>query len=230
MSRPQVDRPRAAGHRRSLLLLLANALDADALALWCKYHVECEATEWETDLDKGLERCRAIRPKLLAIDPSLAANAIERASGALREEVIGHLLVLDRRPVEARLEEILPEPSASYVSRAASPQAVASAIAEILHHDRRVFDPSFAQRLRRTKDGYQLDHSSNGKSLANITLRERQVMRMLAEGKSVRQCADALGLAQSTIDNHKSRLMKKLGVHRSSQLTLLAIREGLIDV
>ena len=70
----------------------------------------------------------------------------------------------------------------------------------------------------------------NGKSLANLTLRERQVMRMLAEGKSVRQCADALGLAPSTIDNHKSRLMKKLSVHRSSQLTLLAIREGLIDV
>jgi DNA-binding NarL/FixJ family response regulator len=230
MSRPEVTRPRAAGHRRSVLLLLANALDADALALWCKYRLECEAIEWATDLDKGLERCRAIRPKLLALDPSLAANAIELASAALREQVIGHLLVLDRRPVETRLEEILHEPSASYVSRAASPQVVASAIAEILQHDRRAFDPIFAQRLRRTKDGYQLDHSSNGKTLAKLTLRERQVMRMLAEGNSVRQCADALGLAQSTIDNHKARLMKKLGVHRSSELTLLAIREGLIYV
>jgi DNA-binding NarL/FixJ family response regulator len=230
MSRLEVTRPRSAGHRRSVLLLLANALDADALALWCKYRLECEATEWETDLDKGLERCRAIRPKLLALDPSVATNAIERAAAALREEAIGHLLVLDRRPIEARLEEILPEPSTSYVSRAASPQAVASAIAEILHHDRRVFDPSFAQRLRRTKNGYRLDHSSNGKTLGSLTLRERQVMRMLAEGKSVRQCADALGLATSTIDNHKARLMKKLGVHRSSQLTLLAIREGLIDI
>jgi DNA-binding NarL/FixJ family response regulator len=230
MPTSQPARPRSGGHRRGVMLLLTNALDCDALALWCKYRLDCESTEWETDLDKGLERCRVCRPRLLALDPSLAVDAIARATAALREGAVGHLLVLDSRPIEARLKEILREPSASYVSRAASPHAVASAISEILQYDRRVFDPSFAARIRHTKDGYQLDQSANRKALGKLSMRERQVLRLLAEGKSVRRCAEALGLSQSTIDNHKSRLMKKLGIHRASELTILAIREGLIDV
>src|SRR4029077_6915186 len=51
---------------------------------------------------------------------------------------------------------------------------------------------------------------------------------MLARGDTVRQCAGALGLAPSTIDNHKSRLMKKLGIHKASELTCRAVRDGLI--
>jgi DNA-binding NarL/FixJ family response regulator len=53
-------------------------------------------------------------------------------------------------------------------------------------------------------------------------------MRLLALGKTVGECAQALGLAHSTIDNHKSRLMKKLNLHKASQLTCRAIRDGLI--
>ena len=53
-------------------------------------------------------------------------------------------------------------------------------------------------------------------------------MRMLAEGQSVKQCATDLGLSYSTIDNHKSRLMKKLGIHKASEITYQAISQGLI--
>jgi DNA-binding NarL/FixJ family response regulator len=55
-------------------------------------------------------------------------------------------------------------------------------------------------------------------------------MRLIALGRSVRDCAHILELAQSTVDNHKSRLMKKLGLRKSQDLTRLAIREGLIRI
>lgn len=63
-----------------------------------------------------------------------------------------------------------------------------------------------------------------------ITTRERQVWRLIAAGDTVRGIADHLGLAESTVDSHKSRLMRKLGVHKSVELVRLAVRLGLVDV
>jgi DNA-binding NarL/FixJ family response regulator len=212
------------------MLLMANALDCDALSLWCKYRLEFDEIESGTDLEKGLHRCRTLRPRLLALDPSMARNAIDRATATLREKIIDHLLILDSRPFEVRLAEILHEPGASYVSRTAPPQALASAIAEILQYDTRVFDPALAHRVRRTSKGYQLTESSKDSLLALLSPRERQVMKLLAEGMTVAQCAAALGLKHSTVDNHKSRVMKKLSIHKASELTMRAIKEGLIHL
>jgi len=53
-------------------------------------------------------------------------------------------------------------------------------------------------------------------------------MALLAKGLSVRQCAAQLDLAPSTIDNHKSRMMRKLGVHKVAEVVRLAISEGML--
>jgi DNA-binding NarL/FixJ family response regulator len=45
----------------------------------------------------------------------------------------------------------------------------------------------------------------------------------------VRSIAEKMGLAESTVDNHKWRMMKKLGIHRSSELVGIAIETGLLD-
>jgi len=65
--------------------------------------------------------------------------------------------------------------------------------------------------------------------LAQLTRRELQVLRLVAQGHSVRQCAEILSRSESTIDNHKARIMKKLGMHRAVELTRFAIREGLVS-
>jgi two-component system response regulator NreC len=230
MPKPDQRPSRPLSHRRTVMLLMANALDCDALSLWCKYRLECDAVECNTDLEKGLQRCRVFRPRLLALDPTIAKGGIERATVVLREGVIDHLLVLDSRPFEIRLSDILQEPAASYVSRTAPPLALAAAISEILLNDTRVFDPALAHRVRRTSKGYRLADSSKDSLLVLLSPRERQVMRLLAEGRTVAQCAEALGLSHSTVDNHKSRLMKKLGIHKASELTVRAIQEGLIHL
>lgn len=63
-----------------------------------------------------------------------------------------------------------------------------------------------------------------------MTPREIEVLKLVALGHSVKDCAELLDLAPSTVDNHKARLMKKLGVHKALDLTRLAIREGLVNV
>jgi DNA-binding NarL/FixJ family response regulator len=54
------------------------------------------------------------------------------------------------------------------------------------------------------------------------------VLINLAQGSSVKQCAKTLGIGTSTVGNHKSRLMKKLNVHKTVELVHLAMREGLV--
>jgi DNA-binding NarL/FixJ family response regulator len=208
--------------------LLASTLDCESLGLWCRTHVACDSVETSADLDAGLRRCESSRPRLLVLDPTVAETAVDRGVKALHARTVGHLLVLDHRPREGRLIEILAESAASYLSRQVGPQALAVAIGEMLVHGARAIDPALAGRVRRTARGYEFHESARVGSVASLSLRERQVMRLLALGKTVRQCAAALGLAASTIDNHKARLMKKLGIHKASELTCRAARDGLI--
>lgn len=61
-----------------------------------------------------------------------------------------------------------------------------------------------------------------------LTPREIEVLVYLAQGLSVKECARVMGRSPSTIDNHKTRLMRKLGMHRVVDLARFAVREGLI--
>ena len=65
------------------------------------------------------------------------------------------------------------------------------------------------------------------KGLQPLTPRERQVVRLISLGCSVKETADILKLAVSTVDNHKSNAMKKLGVNKLPLVTRMAIKLGI---
>jgi len=61
-----------------------------------------------------------------------------------------------------------------------------------------------------------------------LTRRERQVLRLIAEGKTSRQIAEKFGVALKTVETHRSRLMHKLNIHDQTALVKYAIRRGII--
>ena len=63
-----------------------------------------------------------------------------------------------------------------------------------------------------------------------LTAREREVLKLLAEGRTVRSTAGALGLSAKTVDAHKFNLMRKLGIHNKAELVMWAIRKRLVRV
>ena len=63
-----------------------------------------------------------------------------------------------------------------------------------------------------------------------LTSREREVVQLLAEGKSTKEVAVALGLSVKTAETHRSNLMRKLDVHSVSQLVLYAVRNNIVQV
>lgn len=63
-----------------------------------------------------------------------------------------------------------------------------------------------------------------------LTAREREVVELLAKGKTVRSAATALGLSSKTVDAHKFNLMRKLGVHNKAELVMWAVRERIVKI
>ncbi len=63
-----------------------------------------------------------------------------------------------------------------------------------------------------------------------LTAREREVMRLLAEGRTVRQAATKLGVSVKTVDAHKFNLMRKLDIHNKAQLVTVAIQKRILPL
>src|SRR5437879_448707 len=70
--------------------------------------------------------------------------------------------------------------------------------------------------------------SRPGKSVDPLTLRERQVLQLIAEGKSTKDIASILFISVKTAESHRSRLMQKLEIHEIATLVRYAIRHGLV--
>jgi len=67
-------------------------------------------------------------------------------------------------------------------------------------------------------------------SIPTLTAREREVVQLLAEGKSTKEVAYLLGVGVKTADTHRTNVMRKLGLHSVSALVLYAVRNGMIQV
>jgi PAS domain S-box-containing protein len=63
----------------------------------------------------------------------------------------------------------------------------------------------------------------------SLTERERQVLVLIADGKSTKEAAASLGISYKTADSHRSRILEKLGVHETASMVRYAIRAGLVE-
>jgi two-component system response regulator NreC len=71
--------------------------------------------------------------------------------------------------------------------------------------------------------------SKSQKSKTPLTLREGQVLQLIAEGKSTKDVASLLGISVKTAESHRTRLMQKLDIHETASLVLYAVRNGIVQ-
>jgi DNA-binding CsgD family transcriptional regulator len=79
------------------------------------------------------------------------------------------------------------------------------------------------------KRGFFTPDEQSVRMVFALTERERQVLVLIAEGKSTKQAAARLGISYKTADSHRSRILEKLGVHETASMVRYAIRAGLIE-
>lgn len=135
------------------------------------------------------------------------------------------LLCLTRQDGEHELETAVGAGAQGYIRRDTSPADMIAAIQQVAWHAGDLNPNGISrvvpdlQALAKNSDRF---HKGTG-----LTGREKEVVRLLAEGKTVRQVASDLSLSMKTIEAHKLNLMRKLDIHNRASLVEYAVRNGM---
>jgi DNA-binding NarL/FixJ family response regulator len=179
-----------------------------------------EAANGEEALDAVTQR----RPDVVVMDlvmPKLdgvgAMRELQRRGRAPR------VLVLTSFLDDERLMPAIEAGAAGYLLKNVDPAELARAV-RAAHAGEALLDPSVAARLVERIAGGERPGSTG---LDELTPREREVFERIAQGRSNKQIALELGVAEKTVKTHVGHLLAKLGVADRTQAALLAVREGL---
>ncbi len=91
-------------------------------------------------------------------------------------------------------------------------------------------EPHFSEDIARAALNEFVNSGGKKEPFAQLTTREREVLVLIAEGKSNKEIADRLGIGVRTIETHRERIMRRLNIHSVAGLTKYAIANGLISL
>lgn len=178
-------------------------------------------------VEEAIRCAEQFRPEIVLMDVLAEVTLFEGVREILRRCPETKLILLDDSPLDANVREVLRLGAAGYLTKMQPFGQIESALRQAARGDH-VFAPEIARRLVLSSEGVRLAVDSSTDPLSTLTPRETDVLIYLAQGYPVKQCAKVLGIGVSTVGNHKSRLMKKLNIHKTVELTRLAISQGLI--
>jgi DNA-binding NarL/FixJ family response regulator len=125
------------------------------------------------------------------------------------------------------VEEMLKAGATGYLPKDCASEELVCAIRTVLNNQT-YLSPTIADIVRRdyVRQGPKADTSV----FSILTLREREVLQLLAEGKTSKAIASHLDVSVKTIETHRQHIMEKLDFHSLAELTKYAIREGLTSL
>ena len=213
-----------------LMIVMQRRLDGEALAALLATCPDFLIDGIAWSVDEAAAAYDASRPHVVLLDGALVdRNAGFDGTSFLPVEEPGPMLLLDQEVHYRRLTTALKRPLCGYFTRHAPFTELAAGVRRLAAGESAV-NNCLAESIPESARGWRESELSADSPLAKLTPRQLQVMRLLAMGNTVPECAEILQIAATTVDNHKSRLMKKLSLHRTADLIRLALREGLIHL
>ncbi len=192
--------------------------------------VEAEGLTVVAEAGDGIEAvklCEQHRPELLILDIGMPRlNGIEVAARAQKLDRPPGVIILSVHGDESYIMRALAAGARAYLLKSATDEDLIPAVRAVAA-GKPYFSPAVAAVLvedyvrrlqqRGLTDSYHL-----------LTDREKEVLQLLAEGRSNKEVASLLDLGLSTVETHRANLMQKLNLHNTAEIVLYAVRKGLI--
>jgi DNA-binding NarL/FixJ family response regulator len=172
---------------------------------------------------EAIEQAEKLRPDIVVMDVAMPElNGIEATRRLAASMPHTRVIALSMHKDSVYVREILRAGARGYLLKDSGASDLVSAIRAVASGES-YLSPAVSNAVL---DDYRR-HVTNPIDL--LTSREREVLQMLAEGKTNKEIAVVLNLSVYTVDAHRGRIMEKLNVHSINELVRFAVRNGLID-
>jgi DNA-binding NarL/FixJ family response regulator len=179
---------------------------------------------------EAVQKASQLKPDIVILDigmPNL--NGLAAAQDILREEPRTKILILTIDESEQLMREVLNTGARGFLLKSDAGKELVAAV-EALQNHRTYYTSKVAELVL---DGYLRRRDSSAEvaiATNHLTRREREVVQLLAEGKTTKEVASILGMSVKTAETHRSNIMRKLDFHSVSQLVIYAVRNNIVQV
>lgn len=189
-------------------------------------------SEWEVCAEaangrEAVEKAAKLKPDVAVLDIAMPLlNGVEATRQMLKVSPETAILILTMHDSDALIQEVLAAGALGYVLKDDADRNLIAAVEELSKHK-----PYFSSRLTdaATITGVQPGTGGSERlSRGRLTPREREVLQLLAEGKSNKEIAGVLGISVKTAETHRANIMLKLNVHSIADLVRYAVRNNII--
>jgi DNA-binding NarL/FixJ family response regulator len=177
---------------------------------------------------QAVDMARRLKPDVVVMDLSLPElNGLDATRQILKDSPRSEILVLTMHHSEELARDVLQAGARGYVLKSDADQSLIAAVKSLREHkpflSSRVTEFVLDDYLRRT------DASDEALSHETVTAREREIIQLLAEGKSNKEAASTLGISVKTIEAHRANIMRKLRLRSVTELVRYAIRNKIVQ-
>jgi DNA-binding NarL/FixJ family response regulator len=195
-----------------------------------------EQPGWEVaaeaaDGREAVEKAKQVQPDVTILDLSMPElNGLEAAKEILKT-VPTKVLILTMYDSDPLIRQTLEAGARGYLLKSDAGRDLVSAV-DALRRNKTFFTPKVAQMVL---EGYlgrpskENDEDSNRKNGLRLTARQKQILQLLAEGKSSKEVAVALNISVKTAETHRANIMRRLDCHSVTELVRYAIRNHIIE-
>jgi DNA-binding NarL/FixJ family response regulator len=188
------------------------------------WQICAEATNGREAVELALQE----RPDIALLDLSMPElNGLEATRQIRRESPQTEILIFTMHETEQLVREVIFAGARGYVLKSDGAQHLVAAMEALAHH-RPFFTSSVSETILAgfLESGRQTDEPAAG---GVLTSREREIVQLLAEGRSNRDVATMLVISVKTVETHRAAIMRKLGINSIVELVHYAVRNKLIE-
>jgi len=187
---------------------------------------DIEVVGQASDGREAIDACKKLDPDVVLMDIAMPGlGGIEAALEIRKEGMRAKVLILSQYEDREYVRRLLRAGVAGYVLKKSAGSELVGAIRAV-QRGGLVLDPEVARAAMEERDPQR----AGGDPYEALTDREKQVFRLVAEGRSNKEVADDLGISVKTAMSHREHVMQKLDLHNRTELVRLALKLGVIRI